>query len=152
MRSRQACLLNILSRHFDEAGIGAVAHGRKTCSRTIIDVQPDISKYRVNTSTRRRASIVGSLTVSIPLSITLDNNSPFLSAVVGSDQARHYHLFPNQHRHGICHAFAISYHNIIKTPYMQTSSRSKSRMWKVWRPGAEANVYNNNNNTDTNVS
>jgi len=51
MRSRQACLLNIISRHFDEAGIGAVAHRRKTCSKTIINVQPDISKYSVNMCT-----------------------------------------------------------------------------------------------------
>lgn len=133
----------MISRHVDKVAIPTAEQGRKTCSRTIINAQPDISKYYMNMCTKRIASIVGSLTVSIPLSITLDNNSPFLSAVVGSDRARHYHLFPNQHRHGICHAFAISYHNIIKTPYMQTSSRSKSRMRKVWRPGAEANVYNN---------
>ena len=46
---------------------------------------------------------IGSLTVSIPLSITLDNNILFLSAVVGSSRASHYHLFPIQHGHSICH-------------------------------------------------
>jgi hypothetical protein len=86
---------------------------------------------------------IGSLTVSIPLSITL----VIISIFRGSrPKPAMYTTYPESKINAEFEQmhFLASIHvlDIIRNPLLQTSSRSKKSMRKGRRPGAEANVYN----------
>jgi hypothetical protein len=93
--------------------------------------------------------LFGSLTVSVPLSITLDSNIPLFPKVAVAGPSQPIHTTHSKINAAIQQNASLSMPFIpstSSTPYTDTQPLKKEDV-ETWRPGAEANVYN----TDTSV-